>query len=59
MDCTLTNTHRYGKSALPALTVHKTWHGTLFNEQSLPNDWHHNTRVLVGIGNRRPPGRNR
>jgi len=59
MDCTLTNKRRYGKRALPALTVHKTWHGTILDEQSLPDDWHRNTGVLVGIGARRPPGRNR
>jgi hypothetical protein len=58
-DCLLTNSIRYGSKALSPVLVQCTWQGTLQNEQSLSDDWHKSAGVLVGIGTRRPPGRNR
>jgi len=59
LDCLLTNSRRYERKALPSALVQKTWHGTLLNEQDLPDNWHQVPGVLVGIGTPRPPGRNR
>ncbi|KAG1789812.1 uncharacterized protein HD556DRAFT_1433543 [Suillus plorans] len=58
-DRLLTDSKRYGKKALKVETVLKTWSGLLLHEDNLPDNWVHNTGVLVGMAPRRPPGRNR
>ncbi|KAJ7274618.1 hypothetical protein C8J57DRAFT_1062600 [Mycena rebaudengoi] len=47
-DCRMTG-KKYGKKALPKDTVLRTWHGTLLNEEYLPDDWTGEDGVLVGI----------
>jgi hypothetical protein len=59
MDRILTDKWRYGKKALRTKTVLDTWDEVLWDRTHLPNNWIQHTGVLVGIGPRRPPGRNR
>ncbi|KIY53916.1 hypothetical protein FISHEDRAFT_25043, partial [Fistulina hepatica ATCC 64428] len=60
IDRLSTNRLKFGKAALKREAVLKTWSGVLLNEDSLPDDWIMEPRVLVGItANRRPRGRNR
>ena len=55
----MTDNIKYGKKALKATLVEKTWWGVLRDQESLQEDWlKKGTGVLVGIGDR-PPGRNR
>ncbi|KJA14737.1 hypothetical protein HYPSUDRAFT_150023, partial [Hypholoma sublateritium FD-334 SS-4] len=50
--------HKWKK--LSRSLVERTWHGTLDNEDGLPQDWVGACGVLVGTGvEARPPGRNR
>ncbi|KAK0442639.1 hypothetical protein EV421DRAFT_1808158 [Armillaria borealis] len=50
LDCAMANAKRYGKKALEEDTVLQTWHNTLQNEDSLPDNWVREPGVLVGIG---------
>ena len=55
----MTDRSKYGKKALKAKLVEKTWWGILRDQESLQDDWlKMGAGVLVGIGER-PPGRNR
>jgi ribonuclease HI len=58
-DKLLTNTSKYGKSALRENLVLRTWSGVLKDEDNLPDNWIRKEGVLVGIVNRLPPGRSR
>ncbi|KAG1837674.1 hypothetical protein C8R48DRAFT_751614 [Suillus tomentosus] len=58
-DKLLTNTSKYGKSALRENLVLRTWSGVLKGEDNLPDNWIRKEGVLVGIVNRLPPGRSR
>jgi hypothetical protein len=47
----MTDTTRYGKKALKAKLVEKTWWGVLRNQENLPEDWlKMGAEVLVGRG---------
>ncbi|KAJ7732743.1 ribonuclease H-like protein [Mycena maculata] len=59
IDRLLTDISRYGSHALHVNTVLKTWDGVLMDNKTLPDNWIWQSEVLVGIGNFRPPGRNR
>ncbi|KAJ6460550.1 hypothetical protein C8R45DRAFT_842622 [Mycena sanguinolenta] len=48
-DQLLTNTARFGDLAIKKQLVLNTWGGTLFDEDSLPDDWTKTKGVLVGI----------
>ncbi|KAJ6449573.1 hypothetical protein C8R45DRAFT_849688, partial [Mycena sanguinolenta] len=48
-DQLLTNTARFGDLAIKKQLVLNTWSGTLFDEDSLPDDWTKTKGVLVGI----------
>lgn len=54
----MTDTSRFKKYVIKESTVLKTWSGVLRNEDNLPDNWIHQTGVLVGMAPRRPPGRN-
>ncbi len=58
-DRMLTRRSRFGGAALDYNMVERTWRAVLTGQEHLPDDWITNTGVLVGIGVRRPPGRNR
>ncbi|KAG2755617.1 hypothetical protein P692DRAFT_201836748 [Suillus brevipes Sb2] len=58
-DRLLTDSKRYGTKALKVETVLKTWSSILLNEDNLPDNWVHNSGVLVGMAPRRPLRRNR
>ncbi|KAH9910871.1 ribonuclease H-like protein, partial [Fomitopsis serialis] len=48
-------THRrFGRIAIPALTVLSTWNGVIHDESALPRDWTTQPQVLVGISLRIP-----
>ena len=49
-DCLLTNKIHYGPKTLDVAVVHRTWTSTLHDEPHLPDNWHQNTGVLVGMG---------
>lgn len=60
LDCLTSDSERYGSRATNGALVRATWKGLLQNEQELPPNWNTwRTGVLVGIGEGRPPGRNR
>ncbi|KIY47302.1 hypothetical protein FISHEDRAFT_45603 [Fistulina hepatica ATCC 64428] len=60
IDRMMTNRYKFGKLALKKELVLQTWSGVLLNEDSLPDDWISEPRVLVGRAERRRPrGRNR
>ncbi|KAF9494448.1 RnaseH-domain-containing protein [Pleurotus eryngii] len=50
LDCTLTNSHKYGKRAINKHLVITTWSQIIKDERSLPKDWFKQSGVLVGIG---------
>ncbi|TFK63672.1 RnaseH-domain-containing protein [Pluteus cervinus] len=58
-DITLTNRKVYGNKSMSPKQVKATWRGVLEKEGDLAEGWASSTGVLVGIGVRRPPGRNR
>lgn len=45
-----TNTYKYGKKALSATLVDKTWRGVLKNSEHVQDDWISTMGGLVGIG---------
>ncbi|KIY44595.1 hypothetical protein FISHEDRAFT_51116, partial [Fistulina hepatica ATCC 64428] len=60
IDRMATNRNKFGKAAVKKKVVLDTWSGVLLNEDTLPDDWIPEPRVLVGIAeHRRPRGRNR
>ncbi|KAG1879901.1 hypothetical protein F4604DRAFT_1579066 [Suillus subluteus] len=56
-DKLLTNSKRYGKKAIQAEKVLKTWSGLLLNEDGLPDNWVHLSGVLVSMVPCHPLGR--
>ncbi|KAF8202819.1 hypothetical protein K438DRAFT_1581125, partial [Mycena galopus ATCC 62051] len=48
-DQLLTNTSHFGDLAIKKQLVLNTWNGTLFDEDSLLDDWTRTKGVLVGI----------
>jgi hypothetical protein len=58
-DQLLTDTSRYGNCAPNVKTILRMWDGVLMDNLNLPENWIWQSRVLVGIGMLRPPGRNR
>ncbi|KAJ7320915.1 hypothetical protein DFH08DRAFT_713621, partial [Mycena albidolilacea] len=48
-DHLFTSKIHFGRLALNRHTVLRTWSGTLWDEDSLPDDWIQSDRVLVGI----------
>jgi len=55
-DRHLTNVTRFGKRALNEKLIKRTWKGCLKDEEFLPDNWHRNRGVLVGISKAPPPG---
>src|SRR5882762_1136337 len=53
LGCLLTDSRRYGRRATSHRVVHCTWQGTLYDEPSLPDDWHRSPGIL---GRDAPPG---
>ncbi|KAG2336829.1 hypothetical protein BDR05DRAFT_896211, partial [Suillus weaverae] len=58
-DRLLTNSKRYCKKAIQAEKVMKTWSGLLLNEDGLPDNWVHQSGVLVSMVSCRPLGQNK
>ncbi|KAG1850333.1 hypothetical protein F4604DRAFT_1883682 [Suillus subluteus] len=56
-DRLLTDSKRYGKKAIQAEKVLRTWSGLLLNEDGLPDNWVHQSGVLVSMIPRHPLGR--
>ncbi|KAF9497664.1 ribonuclease H-like protein [Pleurotus eryngii] len=50
LDCTLTNTRKYGERAINRHLVIATWSQVIKDKSSLPDDWYKLSGVLVGIG---------
>ncbi len=49
MDCLLRDKRKYNKKVILKSIVLGTWQNTLENEESLPEDWTKEIRVLVGM----------
>ncbi|KAG0702107.1 hypothetical protein DFH29DRAFT_755173, partial [Suillus ampliporus] len=48
-DQLLADPMRYGRKAIKADNVLKTWSGILHNEENLPDNWIRQSGVLVGM----------